>query len=213
MAENVEITLKVTGARELEQALKRLGRRSHTLARRAVNRTIGVARQRVIKSVSRATGIPRRVLGGTTRRKSRATGQVQKGRGYIKHVKASRRRSAGALVGLVEGVRFSALKRQRLGGARRKPGGQGQAFRQRMPSGKSTLFERRAVLTRTSRADSPGTRRANLPIREVVIPIQPHAERAIRVHMRRTARSVYPQKLWEEIQRFIQRRERSATRS
>lgn len=212
MVETVTIELKVTGARELERNLRNLGRGSHTAARRAVNRTIGVARERVVKSVSRATGIPQRVLRGSNRRKNRRLGVTVKGRGYIKQVKASRRRSLGALVGLVEGVRFSALKRKRLGGLRRKPGGQGQPFRQTLRSGKASLFERKTTLTRISRRASPGTRRANLPIREVVIPIQPHAERAIRVHMARAGRTVYPQKLWEELEKLIARRERSAAR-
>lgn len=210
MAETIDIGIRIRGARELERALQDLGRGSHTAARLAVNRTIGVARQRVIKYVSRATGIPRRILGGTTRRKSRATGLVQKGRGYIKHVKASRRRNTGALVGLVEGVRFSALKRKRLGVSRRKPGGQGQPFYQTMPGGRPSLYERRDPTTRRSRRSSPATRRRNLPIREVVIPIQPHAERAIRVHMQRAARTVYPEKLWEELRKRINRRNRSA---
>ncbi len=203
MPETVSVKLEVTGARELEAALVRLGRGSYTAARRAMNRTVGVARRRVIKSVSRATGISQRVLGGATRRRNRATGVVTKGRGYIKHVKASRRRPAAALVGLVEGVRFSAVNRQTLGRFQRKFGGQGQAFRQQMPSGKATLFERTTRLSRVSRRASPGTRRQNLPIREVVIPIQPHAERAIRVHMKRAARTVYPEKLWEELQKHI----------
>ena len=211
MAENVTVELKVTGARELERNLRRLGRGSHTAARRAVNRTIGVARERVVKSVSRATGIPQRILRGTNRRKNRRLGTTVKGRGYIKQVKASRRRSMGALVGLVEGVRFSALKRKRLGTLRRKPGGQDKPFMQTMPSGRASLFERGATLSRTSRSNRAGARRRNLPIREVVIPIQPHAERAIRVHMKRAGRTVYPQKLWEEIEKLIARREKSAS--
>ncbi len=211
MAETVTVELNVTGARELEARLKSLGRGSHTAARRAVNRTIGVARERVVKYVSRATGIPQRILRGTNRRRNRRLGVTVKGRGYIKQVKASRRRSMGALVGLVEGVRFSKLKRRTLGSLKRKPGGQGRAFRQTVPGGKQSFFEREAVLTRTSQRATAGTRRRNLPIREVVIPIQPHAERAIRVHMKRAARTVYPEKLWEELEKLIARRERSAS--
>ncbi len=199
MAETVTIELKTVGARELERALIETGRGSYTAARRAVNRTIGVARKRVIKSVSRATGISQRVLGGATTRRNRRTGVKVKGRGYIKQVKASRRRSTGALVGLVEGVRFSALNRQRLGRLQRKRGGSGEPFRSQMPSGKASLFERVGLGQRISRGASPGTKRKNLPIREVLVPIQPHAERAIRVHMRRAARTVYPEKLWEEL--------------
>lgn len=189
MARGMSITVKVTGADATMQTLNRLARESPAAARRAVNRTVGVARQRVIKSVSSATGITQRVLRGA------------KGRGYIKQVKANRRRSQGALVGLVEGVRFSALRRKRLGSLKRKPGGAGEPFAVTAGS-HSSLFERRSPTIRISGSGrSAGTRRKNLPIREVVIPIEPHASRAIRIHMRRAARTVYPAKLWEEIRK------------
>lgn len=187
----MNIEWKVSGSRELRQALDNLGRKAPTAARRAVNRTIGVARQRVIRSVSGATGISRSVLGGARARR-RGGAVVKKSRGYIKHVKASRRRSTGAIVALVEGVRFSATGRKRIGHLRMKPGWSGVPFAQpgmtRRGAGGS-LYERQG--------------KASYPVREVVIPIQPYAERAIRVHMRRAARTVYPNKLWEELKKHI----------
>lgn len=172
--------------------MERLARQSPARARRAVNRTLGVVRKRVIKSVSIRTGIAQRVLGGSKR----------SGKGYIKQVKG-RRQPRGWIVALVEGVRFSRLQRKTLGRLDRKPGGAGKPFRAETKSGHSSLFERRPPMRRKSAGSSPGTRRFNLPIREIVIPIQPHAERAIRIHMRRAARSVFPAKLWEELQKSI----------
>lgn len=192
MAAGIGIGVKVTGTEKTMRALESLARQSPAAARRAVNRTIGVARQRVIKSVSKATGINQRVLGGA------------RGRGYIKQVKASRRRAQGALVGLVEGVRFANLRRKRIGSLKRKPGGIGAPFAASLRSGHASLFERHPPMLRTSGSGrTPNTARKNLPIREVVIPIEPHAGRAIRVHMRRAARTVYPRKLWEELQKRI----------
>lgn len=200
------VTLSVSGAKETKEALEKLARQSPARARRAVNRSIGVARQRVIKTVAATTGISKSVLGG--RRTRLEVGPRARGssRGYIKQVKASRRRAEGALVGLIAGVRFSRLGRKRLGRSRPKPGGAGQPFEASMRSGHRSLFQRHPPLSRISRGASPGTRRANLPIREVVIPIEPWASRAIRVHMRRVARTVYPAKLWEELQKSIKPR-------
>ena len=203
MAEAVAISLKVSGAKETKAALERLARQSPARARRAVNRSIGVARQRVIKTVAGATGIPKSVLGGRKSRIVSAAGGRRPSRGYIKQVKASRRRAQGALVGLIAGVRFSNIGRKRLGRSRPKPGGVGEPFNATTRSGHRSLFQRHPPLSRVSRGSSAGTRRANLPIREVVIPIEPWASRAIQVHMRRVARTVYPAKLWEELKKSI----------
>lgn len=190
MPAGIGISVKVTGAIETQRALELLARQSPAAARRAVNRTIGVARKRVIRSISRATGINQRVIGGA------------KGRGYVKQVKASKRRAQGALVVLIEGVRFSRLNRKTIGSLKRKPGGAGTPFPGIMRSGHASLFERYPPMVRVSGSGiTLNTRRRNLPVREVVIPIEPQASRAIRVHMRRVARSVYPQKLWEEIRK------------
>ncbi len=191
MTQGITIAFKVSGAKETQAALDRLARESPARARRAVNRTMGVVRKRVVRSVSNATGISQRVLAGSKR----------SGTGYIKQIKG-RSRPRSWIVALVEGVRFSRLGRKRLGRLQRKPGGLGKPFAATMPPyGHSGLFERvapqrRAVL---------GRRSFNLPIREVVIPIQPYAQRAIRVHMKRGERTVYPAKLWEELQKSIKR--------
>lgn len=191
----------VTGDKATEAAFERLARESPSRARAASNRTVGVARSRVIKVLARMTGIPQNILGG--RRGGLRRGKRVKGKGYIKQVKATRRRQQAALVGLVEGVRFSRLPRKRLGRSQRKPGGIGQPFRATMRSSHDSLFERRSPQSRVSRRATPNTTRPNLPIREVVIPLEPHASRAIRVHMRRAARSVYPKKIWEELRKGI----------
>lgn len=195
------IKLTVSGTEHTRAAFERLGRESPARLRRAQNRTAGVARERAIKSTAKATGVPQRVLRGRQTRKSKAG--LVKGTGYFKLLKATRTRGFAAVVVLVEGVRFSALKRQSLGRARRKPGGQGEPFRATMRSGHSSLFERRAPLTRVSRGNTEKTRRPNLPIREVVIPIYDAAERATKILMRRAARSVLPAKLWEELRKSI----------
>lgn len=201
----IGLEVRIEGAQETRKALERLAAESPARARAAMNRTVGVARSRVIKTVSRLTGVPQSVLGG--RRGSARRGV--KGRGYIKLVRATRRRTTAALVGLVEGVRFSRLKRRSLGRSERKPGGLGQPFRAEMRSGHSSLFERKAPQTKISRDRSKAerktvnTQRKNLPIREVVIPIWRQATRAIKVHMMRAARSVLPRKIWEEIQKSI----------
>lgn len=187
MPAGVTIRVQLEGADEMRRAFDRLASESPARARLAVNRTLGVVRKRVIRYVAGATGVSQRILGGP------------RGRGYIKQIKASRR-ARGAIVALVEGVRFSNLGRSRLGRSRRKPGGTGQPFHATMRSGHASLFERRPPLVRTSPG---GGRRRNLPIREVVVPLQPHAGRAIRVHMKRATRTVYPAKLWEEIQKSI----------
>jgi len=203
----MQIDIKISGDAALKRNFELLAQRSPAAARQAVNRTIGVARSRVIKSVSRATGIPRRVLGGRTTRRNRATGGKIRGHGYIKQIKATRRSPTGALVALTEGVRFSRLRRVGLGDVIRKPGGTGEVFRATMPSGHASIFERRPPMVRISADVSKNNRkrirtvRKNLPIREVVIPILTAAERAIRVHMRRAARTVYPRKLWEELEK------------
>lgn len=192
MPEGLGIKLTVKGDAETVRALESLARQSPAAAARAVNRTIGVAKKRVVRSISRATGINQRVIGGA------------KGRGYVKQVKASRRRGTGALVVLTEGVRFSQLNRKTLGHLKRKPGGAGIPFNARMASGPASLFERRPPMSRISQSGrTPNTLRKNLPIRELVLPIQPYADRAIRIHMRRVARSVYPQKVWEELRKRI----------
>lgn len=192
MPEGLGIKLTVKGDAETARALESLARQSPAVAARAVNRTIGVAKKRVIRSISRATGINQRVIGGA------------KGRGYVKQVKASRRRGTGALVVLTEGVRFSQLKRNTLGHLKRKPGGAGVPFNAVMPTGHASLFERRPPMMRISQSGfHPKTRRKDLPIREVVVPTQPYADRAIRIHMRRVARTVYPQKVWEGLRKRI----------
>ena len=184
----MDIFFKVKGDKELERALNNLGRKAPTAARRAVNRAIGVARQRVIRHVAAHTGLSRAVIGGRTSRRARSTGLKTKGRGYIKQVKASRRRSTGALVALVEGILFHQTHRKTATGLRIGPGG--KPFR-----GRSRWSRSETLLRRQGRA--------RFPIQEVVIPIQPYAERAIRVHMRRAARTVYPAKLWEELKKHI----------
>ena len=189
----IAIEFKVTGAKETQQALEKLARQSPARARRAVNRTIGVVRKRVIKSVSVRTGIPQRVLGGSRR----------SGTGYIKQIKG-RGAPRSWIVALVEGVRFSRLNRKGLGRSRRKPGGLGKPFMATMARGHQSLFERVPPQRRHTPAGA-GVQRANLPIHEIVIPIQPYAQRAIQVHMRRAERTVYPAKLWEELQKSIQR--------
>ncbi len=191
MTQGVTISFKVTGAKETQAALERLARESPARARRAVNRTMGVVRKRVVRSVSNATGISQRVLAGSKR----------SGTGYIKQIKG-RSRPRSWIVALVEGVRFSRLGRKRLGRLQRKPGGLGKPFFGSMPSGHSALFER----VGPQRRAAIGRRSFNLPIREVVIPIQPYAQRAIRIHMKRGERTVYPAKLWEELQKSIQRK-------
>lgn len=196
------LSVRLTGAQETAQALEKLARESPVRARRAVNRTIGVARQRVIKSLSRLTGVSRTVLGGRKGRRTRAGGRV-KGKGYIKQVKASRHRSEGALVALVEGVRFSRLRRKTPGRLRFKPGGVGQPFRASVASGHESLFRRHLPATRVSRGASAGTQRRNLPIRELVIPLEPHASRVLRIIMARVSRTVYPDKVWEELRKSI----------
>lgn len=215
----IQTRVRIVGARETQAALERLALESPAGARRAINRTIGVARQRVIKALSRLTGIPRTVLGG---KKSRGRGASRvKGRGYVKQVRASRSRSEGALVVLTQGVRFSRIGRKTLGRSQRKPGGLGEPFRARMPSGFDSLFERvypqtkvgpdrRPRKSSASRASIPTitigrTNRPNLPIREVVIPLEPHASRAARTLMRRAARTVLPAKVWEELNKSIRR--------
>lgn len=193
--------ISITGAKETERAFERLARESPRRARAASNRTVGVARARVIKTLARITGVPQNVIGG--RRGGRRGGGRVKGRGYIKLVRATRRRQQAGLVGLVEGIRFSRLKRKTLGRSQRKPGGVGQPFRATMGISHDSLFERVSPQSRISRGATENTRRFNLPIREVVIPMEPHATRAILVHMRRAARSVYPKKIWEELQKSI----------
>ncbi len=191
MTQGITIAFKVSGAKETQAALDRLARESPARARRAVNRTMGVVRKRVVRSVSNATGISQRVLAGSKR----------SGTGYIKQIKG-RRRPRSWIVALVEGVRFSRLGRKRLGRLQRKSGGLGKPFLATMRSGHSSLFER----VGPQRRATMGRRSFNLPIREVVIPIQPYAQRAIRVHMKRGERTVYPAKLWEEIEKSIQRK-------
>lgn len=196
----------VAGDKATQAALERLARESPRRARAAANRTVGVARSRVIKTLARITGVPQNVIGG--RRGGRRRGGRVKGRGYIKLVRATRRRPQAALVGLVEGIRFGRLKRKNLGRSQRKPGGIGQPFRATMRSSHDSLFERVRPQSRVSASvkeieRSPGARRYNLPIREVVIPLEPHASRAIRTHMKRAARSVYPKKIWEELRKGI----------
>lgn len=199
--------VRISGVKSTNVALERLASTSPARARAAVNRTVGVARARVIKALARITGLSRAVLGGRKGRKG------VKGRGYIKLVRATRMRSQGALVGLVEGVRFSNIRRQRLGRSQRKPGGLGEPFRATLRSSHSSLFERKSPqkkaspdrrprATQKKRATS-GIRRYNLPIREVVIPLEPHASRAIIIIMRRVARTVYPAKIWEELRKSI----------
>lgn len=194
--------LRVRGVEQTQANLKRLAEQSPARARRAVNRTIGVARQRVITSIASATGLSRAVIGGRRGGTTRA-GVKRKGRGYVKGVRATRRRAQGALVVLTRGVRFGQTRRKTLGGLRRAPGGLGQPFSATMPSGHSSVFERRAPQSRTSRRATDKTQRRNLPIREVVIPIEPYASRAARVVMRRVSRTVYPAKVWEELQKSI----------
>jgi len=191
----------VAGDKATQAALERLARESPRRARAAANRTVGVARSRVIKTLARITGVPQNVIGG--RRGGRRRGGRVKGRGYIKLVRATRRRPQAALVGLVEGIRFGRLKRKNLGRSQRKPGGIGQPFRATMRSSHDSLFERVRPQSRVSRGATAGTTRQNLPIREVVIPLEPHASRAIRTHMKRAARSVYPKKIWEELRKSI----------
>lgn len=190
-------TVRISGVKATNLALERLASTSPARARAAVNRTVGVARARVIKTLARITGLSRAVLGGRKGRKG------VKGRGYIKLVRATRMRAQGALVGLVEGVRFSRIRRQRLGRSQRKPGGLGEPFRATLRSSHSSLFERTSPQKRVSRTASEGTTRYNLPIREVVIPLEPHASRAIIIIMRRVARTVYPAKIWEELRKSI----------
>ncbi len=207
----VAIKMRVEGDEAARRAFERLARESPTRARAAVNRTLGVARVRVARSIANATGIPRRVLLGRHTRRVRATGAYAKGKGYLKLLKATRRRSAGALVALTEGVLFSRTGRRRLGAMRRPPGGVGQPFTGAMPSGHSSLFERRAPMKGISRdASKTGrarieTRRKNLPIRELLISIIDPARRAIRIHMRRAGRSVLPIKVREELAKTIRR--------
>lgn len=191
----------VTGDKATRAAFERLARESPRRARAAANRTVGVARSRVIKTLARITGVPQNVIGG--RRGGRRRGGRVKGRGYIKLVRATRRRQQAGLVGLVEGIRFGRLKRKNLGRSQRKPGGIGQPFRATMRSSHDSLFERVRPQSRVSRRATPNTTRPNLPIREVVIPLEPHASRAIRAHMKRAARSVYPKKIWEELRKSI----------
>lgn len=179
------IRVVVTGRAETEAALERLARESPARARAAMNRTVGVARSRVIKVLSRITGISRAVLGGR-----RGSGRRNvTGKGYIKQIRATRARPQAALVGLVAGVRFSNLRRRTLGRLSPAPGAAGKPFRATVASGHRSLYQRKT--------------RARLPIKEVVIPIEPHASRAIRVLMLRAARTVYPQKIWEELRKSI----------
>jgi hypothetical protein len=208
----MEIKINITGADETKRNFEKLAQRAPGAARQAVNRTIGVARSRVIKTVSRQTGISRRVLGGRKTRMNRQLGARVRGHGYIKQIKATRRRQAGALVGLVAGVRHSRTGRARLvpkARVYRKPGGLGRSFPATMRSGHIGIFERVPVQARVSNdASKSGRRRVatirkNLPIREVVYNIRHPVERAIRVHMKRAARTVYPQKLWEELEKRI----------
>lgn len=195
------LRVRVSGIRETRAAFERLQNQSPAAARRAVNRTVGVARKRVIRAVARKVGVPQSVIGGRQGSRRRNV----KGRGYIKQIKASRFRAVGGLVALIEGIRFSKLRRKRLGRSARKPGGLGEPFRGTMRSGFQSLFERVPPQVRVSRGASAGTQRKNLPIREVVIPIEPFASRAVRTIMRRVARTVYPAKIWQELQKFMKR--------
>jgi len=195
------VRLHIEGDKATMAALRRLAEESPARARAAQNRTMGVVKSRVIKTVSRLTGIPRRILGGRQGRNTRA-GRI-KGTGYFKLSKATRTRRFAQLFGLVEGVPFRRLKRKSLRGSARKPGGLGEPFRATMPSGFNTLFERASPQTRISKTATPGTKRRNLPIREVTIPIWRHAIRAMRTHTLRAARTVFPGKIWEELQKSI----------
>ncbi len=197
MTAGITVEFRVTGAKETQRAFERLARESPARARKAVNRTVGVVRKRVIRSVSTRAGIPQRILGGSKR----------SGKGYIKQIKG-RRSPRGWIVALVEGVTFSKLGRKTIGRSTPKPGGVGR-FNATMKGGHASLFERRPPMTRISPDRSKAGRasvntvRRNLPIREIVIPLEPHAGHAIRVHMKRAARTVYPAKLWEELGKGI----------
>lgn len=163
----------------------------------AMNDSVKEARKTTVRRLAARTGLSQRLLGGTT----------DKGRGgHIKRTVARARRPKARLVGLVAGVRLARAGMRHLGKSpmNMPPSVAPRVFWQRTRSGHRGVFARYPLPSRRrSISASSGTRRPNLPIKEVVIQLYPAARAIMTETMDYVSRQLYPRFLWQRLERAI----------